>query len=325
MSSHFNDFLGRGPLPYVRREMRRHNFLTPPISVEAIADGLGLKIEERDPPKETGDSSLHEVFMTTSAWLVREQKTIGVYKGAPRKRKRISVGHENTHFMCPTHAGIDPFCPDSDDPTIRKHTEREAFLGAAAQVFYPKLFMPDMLSFQSFGLNVLDHLSDRYDASLEATANCYAIRHPGRCAILVAGIADPPPPQNTHNGDGALVSTVGQSSKPSPIWTPRNGDYHVNGTSHTIEVLYCIASERFPDWIPSGRKIPDTSVIFRAYNSNLTLPGEVIGTDFGSSSPQRYQAECRAFQANGKPAVMVLLWQIDRQLDLPISSPYDGW
>jgi hypothetical protein len=55
--------------------MKRHNFLAPPISVEQIADGLGLKIEEHDPPQETGNPELHEVFMTVTASTYAEQLT----------------------------------------------------------------------------------------------------------------------------------------------------------------------------------------------------------------------------------------------------------
>lgn len=327
MSPHFNDYLGSSPLVYVRQLMKRFDFKKAPIPVEELSQSLKLAIEEVDPPAELATPTLHEQLMTASSWLERDEMRIRVYKHSPRKRKRLSICHENTHFIIPYHIGINPFCPGADDPTNRKNTEREAFYGAAAQIFYLKLFMPDLLSFNCPSLNSIEQLSDSYDASQEATANWFARVHPGRCAIVIAGMPDPPINGNGNSeaSNGLLVGDIRPSSKPSPIWVPQNGSYYKNGLPHTLQVNYAIASQRFPNWIPSFRRIPDSSMIYQCWKTGLPKSGEIPASDFGSSSPLRYFAECKPFQANGKEAVIALLWLHDKQLDLDISSPYAGW
>ncbi|MCG3204978.1 MAG: hypothetical protein KCHDKBKB_01695 [Elusimicrobia bacterium] len=328
MSPHFNDFLGSSPLVYVRHLMKKFDYKSAPIPVEEISESLKLAIEEIDPPQELATPALHEQLMQASSWLERDAMRIRVYKHAPRKRKRLSICHENTHFIIPYHVGINPFCPDADDPANRKNTEREAFHGAAAQIFYLKIFIPDLLSFDCPSLTAIEQLSDRYDASQEATANWFAKVHPGKCAVIVATIPDPPIIGKNglnESENGYLLPEVKASSKSSPIWMPKNGTPHINGLPHTLQVNYSISSQRFPNWIPAGRKIPDTSLIFKCWESGENKTGEISASDFGSSSPLKYFAECKPFQANGKPAILTLLWLQDKQLDLAISSPYAGW
>ncbi|MCG3206089.1 MAG: hypothetical protein KCHDKBKB_02815 [Elusimicrobia bacterium] len=326
MPRHFNDYLGSSPLVYVRQLMKKFDYKTAPIPVEEISESLKLAIEEVDPPAELATTTLHEQLMQASSWLERDEMRIRVYKRAPRKRKRLSICHENTHFIIPYHVGINPFCPDADDPANRKNTEREAFHGAAAQIFYLKIFMPDLLSFDCPSLTAIEQLADRYDASLEATANWYAKVHPGKCAVVVATIPDPPVNGlNGVNGNDQLLPNLQPSDKPGPIWLPRNGSHYSNGLPHTLHVNYSIPSQRFPNWIPSNRKIPDTSLIYQCWQSNENKTGEIPASDFGSTTPTRFFAECRPFQSNGKPAVLTLLWIQDKQLDLAISSPYVGW
>lgn len=326
MSRHFNDYLGSDPLVYVRNLMKPFGFKKTPIPIEEIPVSLKLTVEEIEPPPEKRTPTLHQHLVTVSGWLEREERKITIYKHSPRKRKRLTLCHEISHYIIPYHTGINPFCPDADDPANRKNTEREAFHGAAAQIFYLKLFMPDLLSFDCPSLAAIEQLSDRYDASMEATANWYAKVHPGKCAVVVATIPDPPVNGlNGVNGNCHLLPNLHPSDKPAPIWLPRNGSHYSNGLPHTLHVNYSISSQRFPNWIPSNRKIPDTSLIYKCWQSNENKTGEIPASDFGSTTPTRFFAECRPFQSNGKPAVLTLLWIQDKQLDLAISSPYDGW
>jgi len=105
----------------------------------------------------------------------------------------------------------------------------------------------------------------------------------------------------------------------------KNGSYYLKGLPHTLQVNYSIQSQRFPKFIRSATPIPDTSIIYQCWKTALPKTGEIPASDFGSSSHLTYFAECKPFQANGKEAVLVLLWLHDKQLDLDISSPYAGW
>lgn len=322
---HFNDYLGRDPLVYVRELMRHFDFKTPPIPVEDISDYLGLSIEEVAPAREQTTPELHKTLSTVSCWLERDKKRIQVYKWAARKRKRLGIGHENTHFIIPYHEGINPFCAGVDDPTTRKHTEREAFLGGAAMLFYPKLFIKDLRGLTRHGLSEIEQLAERYDASLEATAIWYAQTHPAICAVLVADL-----PQDKIATDSNLyqpmLPRLGKINRPKPddkpIWLPVSG--RLDEPSSTLEIRYSVRSNRFPKWLGVGTRIPDTCIIYQAFHSKKKVCGEIMASDLGSTSTFRYQAECMPL-GTGTTGMLTLLWLPDGQADLAISSPYDWW
>lgn len=331
MRPHFNDYLGNNPLTYVRRVMAHFDFKAPPIPIEEISNYLGLVIDEVEPPREKATPELHEILKTVPCWLERAEKRITVYRHAPRRRKRLGICHENTHYIIPYHIGINPFCPDADDPTCRKNTEREAFLGGAAMLFYPKLFIPDVLSFRSINIGAIEKLADRYDGSVEATANWYARTHPQICAVVIAEIPSIESPVlsiNGHNDQNLLAINISRSLRPAnltPVWLPPNGSFRGEDMRFPMQVKYAIPSNRFPKWIPAGTRIPETSLIYKAFLSDKPLKGEIPASDLGSSSRWCYNAECLPFGVNGNRAVMTLLWLPDNQLNLNFSSPHVGW
>ena len=146
--------------------------------------------------------------------------------------------------------------------------------------------------------------------------------------MVVAGIPDPLVSGKNGVNDlenSRLIPDLESSTKSAPIWFPKDEAYYLNGLPHTLHVNYSVASERFPTtWIPPGHPIPDTSLIFKCWESGENKTGEIAAAELGSSSPLKYFVECRPFQANGKPAVLALLWLHDKQLDLNISA-YAGW
>lgn len=304
--------------------MKHFDFKKPPIPVEDISDYLGLSIEEVAPTRSETSPELHKTLSTVSCWLERDRKRIQVYKWAAPKRKRLGIGHENTHFIIPYHEGLSPFCSGADDPTIRKFTEREAFQGGAAMLFYPKLFMKDVTAFDRMGVAVIEQLAERYDASVEATAIWYAQTHPGLCALLVADLPKEMAAEEALIPQPLLPlaqrAEISRSA-PLPIWLPTCG-FFKDETETTLEVRYSVRSNRFPNWIPLGAKIPNTSLVYKTYQTKTLSRGEIRASDFGSSSAIRYQAECIPM-GTGTDSVLVLLWLPDAQSDLPISSPYD--
>lgn len=306
--------------------MTHFNFQEPPIPIEEISKFLGLSIVDVDPPPEMATPALHKALTTVPCWLERSEKKISVYKRAPKKRRRLGISHENTHFIIPYHVGINPFCSGADDPTSRKYTEREAFMGGAAMLFYPKLFIEDVLSTSSISLDIIQKLSARYDGSLEATANWYARTHPQICAIVIAE-----PPTQEEAVDEFLQDQFGlpinvKPHTPSPSarnWLPASGGFREE-INFVMQVKYSITSIRFPKWIPPRTRIPDTSLIYKTFVTGKHCSGEIPASDLGSSSRWRYNAECMPM-GDGSSNVMALIWLPDKQMDLAISSPYAGW
>lgn len=324
MTRHFNDYRGNNSLVYIREVMSHFSFKEPPIPLETeITAFIGLEIKEFDPPP---GLMKHEHLTTQCAHLKPDEKRIYVYKRISRGRKRFSIGHECTHYLDPTHQESGHSCQDPSSPNCNKLIEQEASLGGAAMLFYPRLFIPDLLSFDSHGIGPIEQLAERYAGSVEAAALSYARMHPGLCAVIVAEEQKPPIPST--NGFGAMLP-MSFSKAPAqlagPIWKPPVGRFKGDGVRFPMQVRYAVRSSRLDAWIPPGRLIPETSLIYKSFSTDQRLLGEVPASDFGSSSKTVYFAECLPFGVDGSKAVMTLLWLRDRQLDLSISNPYAGW
>ena len=323
---HFNDYLGNNPLVYVRRLMRHFNYKCPPIPIEEISDHLGLTIEEGAPPSEQASPELHKTLSTVSCWLERDKKRIQVYRWAARTRKRLGIGHENTHFIIPYHEGINPFCPGIDDPATRKYTEHEAFVGGAAMLLYPKLFIPDVLSLNQITIAGIQKLAERYDASLEATAIWFAQTHPGICAIVRAEVlkkdANPSPPED-EAFLGFALPPKSRKTKRDPVWLPASGRFREE-KQYSMRVKYAVVSNRFPKWISPGTVIPDTCLTHKVQKTQKAEEGEIGAWELGSSSLMRYRADCVPLAGDGD-SVLALISLPDEQPELNIGPPYEWW
>jgi hypothetical protein len=188
--------------------------------------------------------------------------------------------------------------------------------------------MPDLMSFNSIGIKSIEQLANRYVVSREATAIWFAHVHPGLCAIVVAE-EQKPLVAVTNGYDGGAVLPIEWDKQAAmlagPNWTPPSGRFRGDGVRFPLQVKYSESSSRLKAWIPAGRRIPETSLIYKAFSADQSLHGEVPASDFESSSKVVFNAECLPFDADGSRNVMVLLWLPDRQFDLSISNPYASW
>lgn len=295
-----------------------------PVPIEEIVKFTGLEIVEYDPAPGVS----RETLSTQCARLQVDEKRIYVYKPTSLGRKRFSIGHECTHYLDPTHQESAPSCQDPSSPNCNKLVEQEASLGGAAMLFYPRLFIPDLLSFDNIGIKSIELLAERYAGSVEATALSFARMHPGLCAIVVA--EEPPPKLTVANGmDGSprlpMDLRLAPVTMTGSIWKPPAGRLKGDGIKFPMQVKYTVRSPRFGAWIPSGRQIPETSLIYKSFITDQPLQGEVPASDFCSSSKTVFRAECLPFGVDGSKNVMTLLWLPDNQIDLAISDPYAGW
>ena len=243
-----------------------------------IADHLGIEIKAVS--QELVDSYMeaypHSKFPMhpdgVCAWLQKRsngQQLIWVLPGMFPGRRRLSIFHECGHAVIPWHGNLDYLCSSTDiEAPIYHRIEREAFECGIEFLMPQQMFVKDALSL-SMGIHAIKQLSNRYQASMEATAIRYASTHPYPCAVLV-------------------VKPTGYLRDP-------------------VTVSYSVHSSRFPERIRRGTVVSDVRLIYQAWaQPQVVHPGEVLASTLGSSAKVAYIVDSMALGASGK--VLLLLW-----------------
>lgn len=151
-----------------------------PIPIEDLAAAVGI-------------SEIHP-FSTSSfegSLTANAEKSIGtiLYNAASgRRRTRFTIGHEIGHFLLPSHNG-DTKCTSDDIGSPGRHRKTRLQEGEAnefaAQILMPAPhFRRDMRRSGAPDLEHVLEIADRYDTSIEATANRYLSLCDEVCALI---------------------------------------------------------------------------------------------------------------------------------------------
>lgn len=154
--------------------------LAPPVPVEKIASEVGI-VEFKD----------LTVDGFVGALMTDETKSEGVIlvkAGQREPRRRFTISHELGHFLIPSHLG-NRQCTAADLRESRRETKyqrQEAEANRfAAGLLMPKLwFTRDIDLLGEPEISHLQSLGQRYQASLEATANRYVELSEDACAVI---------------------------------------------------------------------------------------------------------------------------------------------
>lgn len=119
------------------------------------------------------------------------EKSAGIIltkRGAHRRRRRFTMGHELGHFLIPAHQGTQQ-CTAGDLQETRRDTlyrrqESEANRFSAGLLMPKPMFVKDLEALGSADVAHAKRLSDLYDTSMEATANRYAELSSDICAFI---------------------------------------------------------------------------------------------------------------------------------------------
>jgi hypothetical protein len=148
--------------------------LQPPIDHQVVASYQGIR----------------EIKLADSdGWagcMVQEQHGLVVYLRAAdgRRRQRYTTFHEIGHTYLPGFVVRTQFrCAPS---FVREKTKEERLSNTAAgELLFPRRFLRADLRHASFGLDTVEELAEKYDASLEATAHGYVRLWPEDCLLVV--------------------------------------------------------------------------------------------------------------------------------------------
>ncbi len=306
----FDDLLGGSPIPYVRKVLKGCGQKRPPICHRTVTDHLGLELSDElpddfpDNPK-IDNPELHKALSTCCARLNRGKKEVWYYRHMNPQRARLSVFHEDTHFVCPWHTDIDIFeCNENQVQGLAYASqEREAFGGGMEFLMPIEMVLGDILSFNETSLKVARHLAGRYDASIEVAAIRYARINPGICCFLIIEPNTLPLNQTEALSNGHNSQIIFPWNIPVRLKEIKN---------YPLRVRYAVASNRFPKFIKPGTGIEGDNLILNAWTSQKAMKGEIPASVFGSSEKWSYHAECIPIGNSGR--IKVLLWLTDNQL-----------
>jgi Zn-dependent peptidase ImmA (M78 family) len=160
--------------------LKHHPDWTAPVPVEGLAMAVNI-VEFRELEADGFEGAL----------LTDTNKKTGVilYKAGTRKeRRRFTIAHELGHFLLPSHKG-NQHCTAADLRETRldnDHRRREAEANRfAAGLLMPRpWFSRDMDRLGDAEVTHVQTLADRYETSLEATANRYIDLTPDICAFV---------------------------------------------------------------------------------------------------------------------------------------------
>jgi len=125
----------------------------------------------------------------------RSRGIILVRSGAPRRRRRFTIGHELGHFLIPAHMpGPDGrfLCSKRDMMLLSaKENDRRGRMEVEANRFAGLILLPPpalrkaLARERSPGMEHMLSIADEFDVSKEATARAYAEYHPEAVAFAV--------------------------------------------------------------------------------------------------------------------------------------------
>jgi len=308
----------------------------PPVDQGRIMERLKLKLREflyREYPGMTDwdDDNPEEV-----AFLKPSEQRIYVHKNTFHTRKRMSIFHECGHYYLPWHRGVDYLCDERRlSPLVKEQLERQAFEFATSVIMPRRMFVDDMLSLP-LGLDAVNQLRRRYEASYLAAAIWYAKVHPGRCLFFCMGPAHErtmdasgKPRTSEHLKKTRLDGPDIQNSRPTQLGLPlravpglviiRKKDRPKTGR-HLV-VHYSFPSPRFGTFIRKGVEVWEGTRLYglwlKAQSERGVVTSTIPMTDFGPSFwDHRYfvKVDCRSYADHeDNRTILGLLSLPDRQ------------
>ena len=308
MKLSLEEILGSRPELYARRVITELGFRHPPICEKQIADYLGVKIEPFD-----GSQAPHlrKALQTCCSWLERDKQghcVIRINTDVSIRRRRLGTTHECSHTMLPWHTETNHVSATHDvDGIVHKREEKEAFVCGSELLMPSSMFVKDALSMKT-GISAIESLSDRYITSLEATSIKYARTHRGFCGILLVE-----PYENNSDKPAVLRPIQEPPLFPDYMIIPQPSSDAEEGKP-PLRVKYFVRSRRLPVYIRLGAGIGVESLIFKSWDSQQMLQGEMHASTFGSSLRHSFNVECLPLSYGRM--VLVLLWSPNWQLKL---------
>jgi len=156
----------------------------PPVDLEMVASMLDIREVIEDPHLDVAGC----LVSGPCGHVVRVRATDG------RARKRFSTGHECSHTFMPGFADAPRFrCSPAVVPKKSvDELERLCDIGASELLMPVTLFRTDLADVR-FGLDTVEDLAERYQASLLATANRFVTDWSAPCALVVLTERQKPP------------------------------------------------------------------------------------------------------------------------------------
>lgn len=238
-----------------------------------IVEKLGLE-PPIDPRIVASFQGIGRIETTASPWagaLLRQDDgfVIRVRESDGRRRRRFTALHEVAHTFLPGFA-MQPQYRCNPDPSGSQRIDEILCDAAAAELLLPRHHFSSDLRAGSFDLETIEALSDKYDASLEATSHRFVDLWP----------------------EPALLVALELRNKPS--------EKTVRGAEPKLRVNYARASGDWP-FVPRHKSARDPSLLFEALTSGKAQGHSDLD---GLALPPREQVECiavsRAFaDANG--------------------------
>lgn len=263
---------------YARRVIRDLGLNQPPVDVDSILKYFGLKLRYWDDVIEDEVLAKYRIALRSLPGFllyIGDAGIIFMNKDDNMRRRRFSILHECGHFDIPWHRGKNFVCNlNTTIPTGLAPIERQAFEYAAYLMFPNQLFYDDLMS-TSVSLQSISELSDRYQASFEATAIKYTSLSPELCSVFYI----------RSNGDGD------RSEFP-----------------HSIR--YMTTSRNLRRYWHERRKVRYCELISQAFRSGQPQSGDISASIFDDSRRQRFRAEARPY---GNDQVCLLLHMANPQ------------
>ena len=245
---------------YANRTLNDLGVKEPPVKTGPILDYFDIQLLRTDDDEMTelenriGEKMHVPAFLITLNGLARI-----VVKGSDsEERQRLSVFHEMGHYDLPWHDEMNFAC----DCAVNGHSnlkalEKEAFEYAGLMMFPQNWFTDDLMSMPT-GLDSIQILAARHDASFEATAIRYVQAHPGLCAIVYV--------------------------RPNPV---------ADETGCPFSVRYCVKSRRFHRYWKPGQGVYHHDLIASSLQYGQRVQGDIPARVFGSSKGHSYLVDLK--------------------------------
>jgi len=257
---------------YAQRVLKGLESMEPPIQVDPILEYFGLELRLFNPQYITQIPRFRRfrnIELPAFLDYNQDKPTIYIEESNNIPRQRLSVFHECGHFDIPWHRGKSYFCECifRDSKSVSRY-EREAFAYASSIMFPFQTFNEDIKS-MPIGIKTLHQLSERYQASFEATSIKYISSNPGQCAVVYL----------TENTSG-------------------------NAIEFPYRVKYSIVSSNFHRFWAPRKLVKHHYDLERCFREKKNILTEIPATVFGSTKKHSYIADLRPY---GPDRVCVLL------------------
>lgn len=315
-SKYENCYFGKNPALYGQDLAKSLRIKNPPVDEEVVADFLGYKIVRTNLKNYPAWLPfMDDIFKQSPSHLFKKENIIVVNSDIPWLRQRLSIFHEYGHDIYPLHTGLNFSC-HSVDLDVNKLIERQAFQ-AGIEVPTPRqLIIPNIYDLP-IELNSIKRLATTYDLSREAMAIRFADIHYGKCAVIVTEPSSVKQnfslihKHDRKNHDDCYQIKLDLKARNTKTLQPED--------ESPLRIKYINSSPRFQEhlkiiktYIKAGIGINEDNIIYKAFETQKRIEGEIPASVFGSSKKFTYLAECEPLGDDG--SMLVLLKLEDPQL-----------